>query len=166
MHTFKVPAIIAGVVMSAVVMGGTFMALNPTSSQASSSEPKNVSISNITQTRATLNWTTDQEVLQNVEYGTSPDQYNLFLPESARTKNHSLDLTLLNPGTTYYVRIRFADEVFTSGGVPWSFTTKAAGGSDVVSGVKKGCAFESCEDIKKNLGNGCSAIDLAKKSCE
>lgn len=95
------------------------------SSQAADIQPRDVVISNISTNSVTISWTTNQETQGIIEYGTTPTALNFFAPEAQKTKNHSVDLTLLSPSTTYYFQIRIGDKKFDNGGVPWTFSTKA-----------------------------------------
>lgn len=92
--------------------------------RAADFEPRDVVISNIEKNSARISWATGVETQGIIEYGTSPTALNFFAPEPTKEKNHSVDLTLLSPSTTYYFIIRIADKRYDNGGVPWSFTTK------------------------------------------
>lgn len=95
-------------------------------SRADDSAPRDVVVSDITQNSIKAGWSTGQDAQSVIEYGTSPTALNFFAPESQKTKQHSVDLTLLSPNTTYYFQIRVADKKYDNGGVPWTFTTKSA----------------------------------------
>ena len=57
----------------------------------------------ITETRARVEWSTDEDCQGRVEYGTSPYNQGLNAPGSgAYDSTHAVSLTGLNPGTTYY----------------------------------------------------------------
>lgn len=91
---------------------------------ASNTAPSNVTITNITQNGAKIKWNTDRETQSVVEYGTSPTSLTFFAPESTKTKDHEVELSLLTPETTYYFQIATGDKRFSNGGVPWTFTTQ------------------------------------------
>lgn len=70
---------------------------------------KNVDVSNLTPTTATVNWKTDKPAAAEIEYGLSTN-YNLLTPaEFCRDTLHALALTGLKPKTTYHFRIRAKD---------------------------------------------------------
>lgn len=147
--------------------------------------PRDVVVSDITQNGIKASWTTGQDTQGVIEYGTSPTALNFFAPESAMTKNHSVDITLLSPNTTYYFQIRVADKKYDNGGVPWTFTTKGVEKTQpaVIPTVTKPtpvssivvpdagapaeppaatCTETDCQKIKDKLGQGCTTIDYIK----
>lgn len=75
---------------------------------------------------ATITWTSDKSLLGVVEYGTGPAALLLRSPETEATTTHSVVLSPLKSGTSYYFRIRIGEEVFDNNGIPYSFKTKAA----------------------------------------
>ena len=113
-----------GVVAGIVVVIGGFLLVQNVFTKAADVAPRDLIISDITTNTAKLAWTTDQEVQGVVEYGASPTSLNLFAPENAKTKNHTVEITLLSPATSYYFQIRIGDTKFDNGGVPWTFSTK------------------------------------------
>ncbi len=58
---------------------------------------------------ATVSWDTDEPADSRVDYGTSPEALNLNVGKSALVTSHSLQLSGLNPGATYYFRVTSAD---------------------------------------------------------
>jgi hypothetical protein len=95
--------------------------------KASDSAPKNLSITDITSNSAVVKWSTDQESQVVIEYGTTATALTFFAPEATRTKQHRVELNLLTEATTYYFQVKSGDKIFDNGGVPWTFTTLAAG---------------------------------------
>ena len=61
------------------------------------------SVSGITDTAATVNWTTDENSSSVIEYGTSPGNLNQSGTGRGST-SHSVNLAGLAPGTTYHYR--------------------------------------------------------------
>lgn len=161
-------------------------------SRADDSAPRDVVVSDITQNSIKAGWSTGQDAQSVIEYGTSPTALNFFAPESQKTKQHSVDLTLLSPNTTYYFQIRVADKKYDNGGVPWTFTTKsaqaqatptveptvapteipatvapstapsAAPTSVVATDYSATCGEVTCPKILEKLGKGCSSQDYVK----
>ena len=60
-------------------------------------------------TTTTVSWSTDRETYGTVEYGKT-SSYGFNSSESSKTKNHSIKLTGLTPGTTYYYRVQALDD--------------------------------------------------------
>jgi phosphodiesterase/alkaline phosphatase D-like protein len=84
-----------------------------------------VSAGNITETTATITWTTGEAATSQVEYGLAAGDYPLLTTENTTpVANHSVDLTGLTAGTTYHYRVisrnaldlqgRSADNQFTT----------------------------------------------------
>lgn len=111
---------VVGIVLVGVIL---FNLLKDKFVSASNIAPKDVAITDITQTSAKVTWTTDTESQSVIEYGTSPTSLTFFAPESSKTKAHEVELNLLTPETTYYFQISTADKKFSNGGVPWTLTT-------------------------------------------
>lgn len=175
----KILAIVIGLILFVVLV---FTAFRIFGTRAADLEPSDVVVSNIEKNSVRLSWATGVDTQAVVEYGTSPTALNFFAPEATKTKNHSLDLTLLSPSTTYYFNIRVGDKKYDNGGVPWTFTTKGAEKSVItisptpvpttgsvvqptpiqslkISDGTEDCSETNCEAIKTKLGKGCSTQD-------
>jgi len=125
----KIASIIVGILLTILLIGVGFKLVQNIVTKASDTDPRDVVITGITANTAKIAWTTDQESQAVIEYGTSPTALNFFAPEPDKTKTHSVDLTLLSPGSTYYFQIRIGDKKYDNAGVPWTLTTKAANAS-------------------------------------
>lgn len=123
----KVASISIGVVASLLLAVVGFNVVKNT--RAEDAAPRDVVVSEITANSSKVAWSTGQETQGVIEYGTSPTALNFFAPEATKATVHSVDLTLLSPGTTYYFQIRIADKKYDNGGVPWTFVTKASDGA-------------------------------------
>lgn len=123
----KILGIGVGVIVALVLVFFGFKLVQGVFTKASDAAPREVIITGITQNTAKIGWDTDQETQAVIEYGTSPTALNYFAPESASTKKHSVEITLLSPSTTYYFQIRIGDKKYDNGGVPWTFATKGKG---------------------------------------
>lgn len=84
--------------------------------------------SSITTKKATIAWVTDRSADSKVQYGTSPGSYFSSEPSnSTQTTDHSISLTNLSPGTTYYYKAKWTDEDGNTGSSSEkSFTTEPA----------------------------------------
>jgi len=79
---------------------------------------------------ATISWTTDKSATASVFYGTNVASLLLMAEDSATTTDHSILLTNLRPGKTYYYKIVVGENVFDNQGAMFSFKT---GGSEAVA---------------------------------
>ena len=97
------------------------------SSRASLSKAENVTISDVSQNSARISWSTQTGTIGAVKYGTSEGALSFYAPETVSTpsQNHSVELTLLSPGSVYYFQVQIGDEIFDNGGVSWTFSTKS-----------------------------------------
>lgn len=88
--------------------------------------PKDIRVTNITDSSITISWTTDKETFGFITWGDSQGNTNKILKDgekSQKTYNHFLSLTGLQPNTTYYYKINSDGTNFDNGGIPWQFTT-------------------------------------------
>jgi hypothetical protein len=95
---------------------------------AGGTEPKNVTaVSSEDGKSATITWTSDKEAMGVVQYGPNVATLLLTVEETSQTMNHSVLLTNLGPGKTYYFKIVVgSDTPYDDNGVPWSFKTKGS----------------------------------------
>lgn len=149
--------------------------------RADDEAPRDVIISTVTETTATVSWTTGTAVTGGVlQYGTSATSLTSFAPaDTEKSTDHTVTLNLLSPATTYYFVITYGEnKVFDNGGVPWVLSTKAEGsdaalqeevsptpiagaGPTATPGVEPAsrCEETDCDAIKAKLGNGCETRD-------
>ncbi len=57
----------------------------------------------------TISWITDEFATSTVLYGTQPGVYPQTVSDPLYTKQHTITLTGLTPGTTYYYKVRSTD---------------------------------------------------------
>lgn len=127
--------IVIGALLSIPLAIGAFFFTQGVLTRANTARPQNVKVTEISDTRAVVTWTTDRESQGIVEYGLSPSEVNRYAPEIVPKTAHTMELTLLTPKTPYYFRIEIGETIFDNDGVPWTFTTKAAGEKAEVKGV-------------------------------
>lgn len=132
----KVTKIAVLVLILVVVLVGTIFLGRETSryfAKASSCSPQKVSVSQVTDNTAVINWETSDNTQGRVEYGTTSTSLTFSTPEATAGKTHNVPLTLLTPNTVYYYLVAVGDTRCDSTGqkcnlpgcVPWSFTTSA-----------------------------------------
>lgn len=95
-------------------------------------------ISSITTKRATISWSTDRTSDSKIQFGTTSGSYNDVQPSnSSQVTSHSIELTGLNPGTTYYFKAQWTDEDGNTGtSDEQSFSTQPAPSvQDVTAGT-------------------------------
>lgn len=104
----------------------------------SSVSPKDIRVSNINDSSATISWTTDKPTSDFIVWGESKSSISQVLKEDQSDQKfftHSLNLTGLKPNTTYYYKINSEGNEFDNKGIPWELTTGIAlntGGDPVV----------------------------------
>jgi hypothetical protein len=82
----------------------------------------------ITTKQATISWSTDRASDSKVQYGTTPGSYFTSEPSSSlQTTDHTINLSNLSPGTTYYYKAKWTDEDGNTGiSAEKNFTTEPA----------------------------------------
>lgn len=85
-------------------------------------------VGSITTKKATITWSTSRTSDSKVSYGTSSGSYGSVEPSnSSQVTSHSIQLTGLSPGTTYYYKVKWTDEDGNTGtSSEKSFTTSPA----------------------------------------
>jgi formylglycine-generating enzyme required for sulfatase activity len=109
-------------------------------------------VGSITTKKATITWTTSRSADSKIQYGTSTGSYGSTEPSnSSQVSSHSIQLTGLNPGTTYYYKVKWTDEDGNTGtSDEKSFTTASA---PIVKDV-----------LGKNIGLSTAIIQFTSKS--
>ena len=110
------------VLLFAAVFGARFVQNYLTQARATP-QPENVEVREITQTTAKITWTTEKDAQSIILYGETPGNLPLMAFEDKPKKDHEVNLSLLNPRTTYYFKIKVGEQEFDDQGLPWQFTT-------------------------------------------
>ena len=110
-----------------ILVGGMiygFIYLQKTT-RASEEAPLNVLGQSSEAKSATISWETAKDTIATVEYGITPDPSGFTFTAISQnpSTSHTVSLSSLQPGTTYYYQIRIGDTVYDNGGALWSFTT-------------------------------------------
>ncbi len=138
-----------GAALSIPLAIGAFFLTQGVLTRANTARPQNVKVTEISDSRAVVTWTTDRESQGIVQYGLNPEEINRYAPEIVPKTEHAVELTLLTPKTPYYFRIEIGETVYDNDGIPWTFTTKAAGEQAEVQGVS-----DSAGSGTRNVTNG------------
>lgn len=88
--------------------------------------PEEIVVSNITDSRVTVSWYTPAAVVGSIRYGSSESNLSNIAEEdnpSDSLEIHSIEITNLQPDTTYYYEIISGDGVYNDDGTPFSFDT-------------------------------------------
>lgn len=95
----------------------------------SAATPKDIRVSNITDTSATITWTTDKITSGFVSWGDSQNSVNKVGGEDINGQkyfSHNVSLTGLAANTNYYYKINSDGTSFDNNGISWKFTTGSA----------------------------------------
>lgn len=102
--------------------------------------PKDMRVSSITDSVATVSWVTDKETKGFIVWGENQGSLERVEEEEAEGKFfvHSITLRGLKPETNYFYKVNSDGTSFDNNGIPWEFTTGATLGlnpnSQIVSG--------------------------------
>jgi hypothetical protein len=135
-HSFwnkRIPSI-AGLLFLAITVGIiSWFGTNVTNLRGRAAEgdaPKNVRISNITDTAFTISYSTDNSVFSAIVYGENPESGQAALDDrdftggtSQPRKIHYITIRNLNPNTKYYFTIQSAGTTYLNNSLPYEVTT-------------------------------------------
>ncbi len=82
---------------------------------------KNLQITSLTPTSIIITWETEKEAVGAVHYGTSPSELKRTEQEISAALKHEIELTELDPQTTYYYKVSLDGKIVSS--TPFQFTT-------------------------------------------
>ncbi len=128
----KIPTILGILILLAGVIAGVYFLNRAQIFNAGASPtvtPKDIRMSNITDTSATISWITADQTSDFVFWGTSQGSLGKVGNESTSDQKyftHSITLTGLSPSTTYFYKINSNGGNFDNNGIPWQFTTGPA----------------------------------------
>ena len=83
----------------------------------------NIQVYPITQTDATVTWTTDKAANSQIYYGTTPAYGSSTVLDPTLVTSHSVALSPLTAGTTYYFKVNSSTAVYLTESSGHSFTT-------------------------------------------
>lgn len=116
---FGIGIIVLGIVLTTVIVR---VQTGLRSSAGSSEEPKNVKITNLSDSSFTVTYQTDTSATGSVNYGKSKELGNTQLEDLPKNV-HSLTAGKLSPDTKYYLVIVSGQNTFLNNGVPFEIST-------------------------------------------
>jgi hypothetical protein len=124
----KIPTILGIIILLAGTFAGVFfLHVNQVFKIGASPTvtPKDVRISNLSDTSATISWTTEGKTSDFVSYGDTQSVGNVENESQNNEKfiNHAITLSGLKAATNYYYKINSEGTNFDNNGIPWQFTT-------------------------------------------
>ena len=124
----KIPTLIGIVILLVGTFAGVFF-LKTTQifkiGADATSMPKDVRVSNLSASTATISWITEGQTSNFITYGETSN-LNTVINESENNQKyltHSVTVTGLNPSTTYFYKINSEGVNYDNNGVPWQLTT-------------------------------------------
>jgi hypothetical protein len=125
----KIPTIIGIIILLASTFAGVYflkmnqvfrIGANPTFT------PKDIRVSNLSDTAATVSWITEGTATNFINWGESQGSLTKIEKESDTDQKfftHSITLAGLKENTTYYYKINSEGSDYDNNGLPWQFTT-------------------------------------------
>lgn len=115
--------------------------------------PKDIRISNITDTSATISWTTDKETVGFLAWGESKTSTSRVEKEDdSKSFTHSVNISGLKPNTNYFYKINSEGSDFDNSGIPWQLTSGGVIGINQYTYLVSGSVITaSGKPVKKAL---------------
>ncbi|MEP7166896.1 MAG: fibronectin type III domain-containing protein [Candidatus Woesebacteria bacterium] len=136
LSTKRIPTIVGIVILSAGLIGGIFLANSVTTGflprASPESTPKNLKITNVTDTSFTVSWVTDSKTTGYVKYGPSSSSISSVTTDDrdqiggsvGQFKTHHVTLRGLTASTTYFYKIGTGtSELYDDSGKPYQTKT-------------------------------------------
>jgi len=93
---------------------------------SSDTEPKDINVTNVTDTSFSVSWITDKQTVGSIEWGNSTNLGQTAHEDSnIPSLVHTITLTHLDPNTKYYFQIISNGVEYTQAGSPWQASTGA-----------------------------------------
>ncbi len=127
----KIPTILGIVILLVGTFAGVFfLNMNQVFQIGADTEatPQDIRTSNISDSSATISWSTAKETADFILWGDSANNTTKIEKETENDQkffNHSINLTGLKPNTTYFFKINADGTSYDNKSIPWQFTTGA-----------------------------------------
>ncbi len=127
MNKLKLPTLIAVIVLTMGLAAGVLLLQSKQIFKLGASPdiaPKDVRITNITDTSFTVSWTTDKKTSGFIIWGKTEQLGQTTIPENQGLKNvHSITTRQLSLETAYFLKINSNANEFDNSGIPWRMKT-------------------------------------------
>lgn len=128
MKRTRIPTIIAILIITTGISIATFLSQQKnifSPSAKSQNSPKDVKISNITESSFTVTWTTKERASGSIKWDESKSSQKKIEIEETKTNGytHSVTIRNLKPSTPYYFKIVSGESVYDNNSQPWEVTT-------------------------------------------
>lgn len=139
----KIPTILGVIILLIGTFAGVFFLSTrqvfKTGADASSA-PKDIRVSNLTESSAVVSWTTGKETTGFLVWGESQNSVNKVEQEEGAPKffTHSITVNGLKPKSNHFYKINSDGTSFDNNGIPWQFTTGAELGINSFTSVISG----------------------------
>jgi hypothetical protein len=130
-----IPTILGVIILILGAFAGVFFLKSSTTFKIgadAAAAPKNIRVANITDSSATISWTTDKATVNFLLWGTAAASVTKTENEDssgAKFFSHSITLTGLAANTTYFYKINSDGATYDNSGTAWQFKTGASLGS-------------------------------------
>lgn len=144
MKKSKIPTIIGIFLLTAGLAAGVLLVQNRQIFKLGASpqiSPKNVRISNISDSAFTVSWVTDKQTDGFIKWGKSENSLNQIEVDEIKGPSfvHTISVHGLDPETTYFFTINSDGKEFDNNGIAWQVTTGSKltlrPGSNTISGT-------------------------------
>lgn len=151
----KIPTILGIVILLAGIFAGVFFLgmrqIFKIGADASVA-PKDIRVSNITESSVTISWITDKETAAFLTWGDKQTSVNQVEKESAtdgKFFTHSITISGLQPNTTYFYKINSDGNTFDNKNIPWEVTTGATLPANKTSSIISGSVINASGNPEK-----------------
>lgn len=142
----KIPSILGLAILIAGLGAGVFLIGQEQMFRLGASadfEPKDVRISNVSDTSFTISWTTNRDALGQVNWGTTTSLGQSNREENTALKKvHYVTLRNLSPSTNYFFVINSGGQNYDNSGVPWALRTGPSISTPVTTALASGVVLD------------------------
>jgi hypothetical protein len=125
----KIPTIVGMFVLLAGIFTGVYLLSTRQAFRLGAdadTAPKDVRTTNLSDTTATISWTTAKETSGYILWGSTQNSINKIAESDGNSQKfftHSVTITGLEPNKTYFYKISSNGKTFDNNNLPWEFST-------------------------------------------